>query len=129
MDRNYIKFIIAYDFCKRLEEMELACDEAFDLVDEIANRYIKYTEENEIEQHYETLYDYCEKISFDKVWKQMNKNDENLIVYHVGFNDNDETEVDALNAEEAIELAKVIAKESGVEFELDYVYSCGYAKN
>lgn len=129
MDRNYIKFIIAYDFCKRLEEMELACDEAFDLVDEIANRYIKYTEENEIEQHYETLYDYCEKISFDKVWKQMNKNDENLIVYHVGFNGNDETEVDALNAEEAIELAKVVAKESEVEFELDYVYSCGYAKN
>lgn len=66
---------------------------------------------------------------FDKVWKQINKNNENLIVYHVGFNGNDETEVDALNAEEAIELAKVVAKESGVEFELDYVYSCGYAKN
>lgn len=74
MDKNYIKFIIAYDFCKRLEEMELACDEAFDLADEIANRYIKYTEENEIEQYYETLYEYCEDLSFDEVWKQIVEN-------------------------------------------------------
>lgn len=71
MDKNYIKFIIAYDFCKELERMELACDEAFDLAEEIANRYIKYAEDNGIEQHYETLYEYCDGISFDEVWKQM----------------------------------------------------------
>jgi hypothetical protein len=70
-DKNYIKFIIAYDFCKELERMELACDEAFDLAEEIANRYIKYTEENGIDQYYESLYEYCEEISFDEVWKQM----------------------------------------------------------
>lgn len=44
-----------------------------------------------------------------------------LSVYHVGFNGNDETEVDAATEEEAIELAKVVAKEDGVGFELDYV--------
>lgn len=71
MDKNYIKFIIAYDFCKELERMELACDEAFELAEEIANRYIKYAEDNGIEQYYETLYEYCDGISFDEVWKQM----------------------------------------------------------
>lgn len=71
MDKDYIRFIIAYDFCKELERMELACDEAFDLAEEIASRYIKYTEENGIDQYYESLYEYCEEISFDEVWKQM----------------------------------------------------------
>ena len=72
MDKNYIKFIIAYDFCKELEAMELACDEAFDLAEEIANRYIKHAEENGIDQYYETLYEFCEEISFNEVWKQIN---------------------------------------------------------
>ena len=71
MDRNYIKFIIAYDFCKTLEDMELACDEAFELAEEIANRYIKYTEENGIDQYYDTLYGYCEEISFKDIWKEI----------------------------------------------------------
>ena len=52
--------------------------------------------------------------------------DEKLIVYRVGFNDGDETEVDAESETEAIELAKTIATESGVGFELDYVEPCGY---
>lgn len=46
---------------------------------------------------------------------------EKLMVYRVGFNGNDETEVDAACEDEAIELAKMIAKESGQKFELDYV--------
>lgn len=71
MDKDYIKFIIAYDFCARLEEMELACDEAFDLAEEIANRYFKYTEENGIDQYYDSLYEFCEDTSFDEVWEQM----------------------------------------------------------
>lgn len=44
-----------------------------------------------------------------------------LNVYRVGFNGNDETEVDAVDEIEAIELAKTIAKESGANFSLDYV--------
>lgn len=54
---------------------------------------------------------------------------EKLIVYHVGFNGNDVTEVDAASEYEAIELAKIVAKESGLEFKLDYVEPCGYAKD
>lgn len=71
MNKDYIKFIIAYDYCKDLESMELACDEAFDLAEEIANRYIKYTEENNIDQYYETLIEYCDSISFDEIWEEI----------------------------------------------------------
>ena len=71
MDRNYIKFIIAYDYCRALEAMDLACDEAFELAEEITNGYIKYTEENGIDQYYETLIEYCNDINFNEVWKKM----------------------------------------------------------
>lgn len=47
-----------------------------------------------------------------------------LTVYRVGFNGNDETEVDAESADEALELAKIIAKESGLHFALDYIVAC-----
>lgn len=50
---------------------------------------------------------------------------ERLTVYRIGFNGNDETEVNAVNEKEALELAKMVAKESGVEFNLDYIESCG----
>ena len=62
--------------------MELACDEAFDLADKIADKYMAYTKENGIDQYYETLYEYCEEISFKKVWEQMIKEanaNENLL--------------------------------------------------
>lgn len=52
--------------------------------------------------------------------------DEKLMVYRVGFNGNDETEVHAMCEDEAVELAKMVASESGLEFELDYVEYCGY---
>jgi hypothetical protein len=55
--------------------------------------------------------------------------DEQLIVYRIGFNGNDETEVDATREDEAVELAKMIATENGLEFELDYVQYCGYIKD
>ena len=42
---------------------------------------------------------------------------EKLIVYRVGFNGNDETE--------ALELAREIAEESGLEFNPDYIVPCG----
>lgn len=54
--------------------------------------------------------------------------DEKLIVYRVGFNGNDETEVDAIDKNEALELAKMVATESGLDFELDYIEACGYAE-
>lgn len=54
--------------------------------------------------------------------------DERLTVYRVGFNGNDETEVDAMCEDEAVELAKIVATESRLEFNLDYVESCGYAE-
>ena len=53
---------------------------------------------------------------------------ERLIIYHVGFNNGDETEVDATCKKEAIELAEIIAFESGLDFNLDYVEYCGYAE-
>ena len=53
---------------------------------------------------------------------------EKLTVYRIGFNGNDETEVDAIDEKEALELAKMVAKESGVEFNLDYIEPCGYAE-
>ena len=71
MDKNYIKFIIAYDFGWIFENMDLACDEAYELAEEIVKRYIKYTEENGIEQYYDTLYEYCEKIPFSEVWREL----------------------------------------------------------
>lgn len=54
---------------------------------------------------------------------------EKLIVYRIGFNGNDETEVDAMCEDEAVELAKTVAAESGLEFNLDYVEACGYVKD
>lgn len=53
---------------------------------------------------------------------------EKLTVYRVGFNGNDETEVNAKDEYEAIKLAKAIAKESGLEFNLDYIEPCGYSE-
>ena len=50
---------------------------------------------------------------------------EKLTIYRVGFNGNDETEVDAKDENEAIELAMMVAKESGVGFNLDYIEPCG----
>lgn len=52
--------------------------------------------------------------------------DERMIIYRVGFNENDETEVDAMCEDEAVEIAKSIAEESGLEFHLDYVECYGY---
>ena len=53
---------------------------------------------------------------------------EKLIVYRIGFNGNDETEVDAKDEHEAVKLARTIAKESGLEFNLDYIEPCGYSE-
>lgn len=69
MDKNYIKFIIAYDFAKDFEEIDLACDEAYELAEEIATRYLDCVDEED--RCYETLHDFCEQISFERVWKDI----------------------------------------------------------
>lgn len=73
MNKDYIRFVIIYDFGYVFDIMELACDEAYELAEEITNRYIRYTEENGIEQYYDTLYKYCEEISFNEIWESMRK--------------------------------------------------------
>lgn len=53
-----------------------------------------------------------------------------MFVYRIGFNGNDETEVDAMSVEEAIEIAKVIAMESGYEeFLIEYIDFYGEVKD
>jgi hypothetical protein len=54
----------------------------------------------------------------------------NMFVYRIGFNGNDETEVDAESVSEAIEIARVIAMESGYEeFLIEYIDFYGEVKD
>ena len=75
MEKDYIKFILAYDFGDVFEGMELACDEAFDLAEEIANRYLKYRENIYVNEYniseYELLQEFCMNISFTSIWNSM----------------------------------------------------------
>lgn len=71
MDKNYIKFIISYDFGYIFSKMQLACDEAFELAEEITERYVNATAEENGEECYETLHSFCNDISFHEIWEQM----------------------------------------------------------
>lgn len=82
MDKNYIKFIIAYDFAERLGSMDLACDEAYGLAEEIATRYLDCV--NEEDRCYETLHDFCEQTSFKLIWKEL-RTDARGLKYTVVF--------------------------------------------
>lgn len=74
MDKNYIIFIIGYDWYKELEKLELACDEAYELAEEIALRYKDFCLRNEWDEYYETLYTYCDEvISFRAVWDDVKR--------------------------------------------------------
>lgn len=77
MTKEYIKFILAYDYGYVFESMELACDEAFDLAEEIANKFLMYRESIYLSEYnmseYELLQEYCERISFEGIWEQMHK--------------------------------------------------------
>lgn len=73
MTNEYIKFIIAYDCADKLEEMDLACDEAFELAEEICKLYNQYVLINNYENYYETLLEFLERISFEDIWKRMKK--------------------------------------------------------
>lgn len=73
---------------------------------------------------------WCDNCDIDiAITKNDEVEKEKLIVYRVGFNGDDVTEVDATCEDEAIELAKMVARESGVGFELDYIESYGYAED
>ena len=75
MLKDYIKFILAYDFGDVFESMELACDEAFDLAEELANRYLEWLKDNDDMNYpeYELLHEFCLNTSFDEVWNSMNE--------------------------------------------------------
>ena len=74
MEQNYIVFIIGYDWYKELEKLELACDEAYELAEEIAKRYKTYCSINEVDECYETLYAYCDEvISFKTILDDMKR--------------------------------------------------------
>lgn len=77
MDRNYMKFIIAYDFGRILDKMSLACDEAFELAEEIVERYTEALAEDGEEECYETLHGFCNDISFNEIWEQMKQRKKN----------------------------------------------------
>lgn len=71
-DRNYVKFILAYDYANVFESMELACDEAYELADKIASGFLEWLKDVEEDIYikysdYELLQIYCEEISFDKL--------------------------------------------------------------
>ena len=82
MDKNYIKFILAYDFGDVFEGMELACDEAFDLAEEIADRFLEYREKIYLSEYnmseYELLQEFCLNLSFTSVWNDMHKNQNHM---------------------------------------------------
>ena len=75
MPKEYIKFILAYDFADVFASMELACDEAFDLAEELANRYLEWLKDNDDMNYpeYELLHEFCMTVSFDEVWNSMNE--------------------------------------------------------
>lgn len=68
MNRNYIAFIVGYDWHERLERLGLACDESFALGLEIADRFYVYCKENGLEEMYEVLYRFVEGLDFEDVW-------------------------------------------------------------
>lgn len=71
MDRNYAMFIIGYDYASTFELMDLACDEAYELAKEITDQLFKYAEEKDITVYYDTLVEFCDNISFMKIWHDM----------------------------------------------------------
>lgn len=74
MDKNYIKFVIAYDYGWVFEQMDLACGEAYALADEIANRIIAYKAMEGDAVYYDDLIIYCDNISFNEIWNEMKEN-------------------------------------------------------
>ena len=78
MDRNYMMFIIAYDFGYAFDNEEIykgepfACDEAFEIAEKIVNKYIEETPVKDI--CYQHFYDYVENLMYSalKNYKKAN---------------------------------------------------------
>ena len=62
MDRNYIAFIIAYDYTESLETLNLACDEGFEFALYLADRFKDFCCLNGWEETYESLQAYCNDV-------------------------------------------------------------------
>lgn len=71
MEKEYIKFVICYDFGIFLNSLDLACDEAYTLADKIADKYIEFAKEQNLCMCYDELYSFCEGISFSDIWKEI----------------------------------------------------------
>ena len=71
MDRNYMKFIIAYDFGDVLDNMLLACDEAYELAEYIIDMFEDKTTEEE--RYYEYLYEFVSELDLPYVWNSIVK--------------------------------------------------------
>ena len=72
MDRNYLAFIIAYDYTEDLENLDLACDEGFEFALYIADSFKEFCARNCFEEYYETFQMYCnEVISFEAMLNNM----------------------------------------------------------
>lgn len=73
MDKNYIIFIIGYDWCRSLESMSLACDDGFELANALADKYLIRCRVENIEPEYQDLYDYInEEIDFKELCEELN---------------------------------------------------------
>ena len=72
MDKDYLQFILAYDFGERVSnELGLACDEFFELAGVIADRYKQSRKEAGKDEYYESFQYFVGNISFADVWKDL----------------------------------------------------------
>jgi hypothetical protein len=110
MDRNYIAFIIAYDYCAELENLDLACDEGFEFALYLADSFKDFCVRNGWEESYDSLRAYCdEAISFKAMLynmrgyvdePRMKKYIVNVVAHEYGF-----VEIEAKTEKEACSLA------------------------
>ena len=117
MDRNYIAFIIAYDYCAKLESLDLACDEGFEFALYLADSFKEFCVRNGWEECYDSLQMYCDAmVAFEAMLNNMRGDvaepkTKKYIVYlktvEYGF-----VEVEATSEEDAREQA-IIAENEG----------------
>lgn len=117
MDRNYIAFVVAYDYTEELENIDLACDEGFEFALYLADSFKDFCERNGWEETYDSLRVYCdEAINFKAMLNNMRGDvaepkTKKYIVYlktvEYGF-----VEVEATSEEDAREQA-IIAENEG----------------
>lgn len=105
-----------------------------DIVAALQKKHIKPTDENVSLVRRQLEHHIFRDVQIERGWGhidwviedlELGDETEPLTTYRVYFNGNDVTEVDAGCEDEAVELAKIIAAESGVEFELDEVECLG----